>query len=193
MIQKNSEKGNINILVVEHLESSQAAWTFSPTRSLNLTEGRGAAHRYKRVKWHLTTKLSWQLSSVSRLTGQWCSSRRQVGLLGQMITWVHAIIIRLITINPYPWNRHSNSTAEKENIPDGREAGSPQPQVPFYSTALCDPVLRRAGDYLFKSTDLSLLTYCLQPLSTSLRPSNKTPKSYPSLWDLIPAILVLSH
>lgn len=134
MIQKNSEQGNTNILVVEHLESSQTAWTFSPTRSLNLTEGRGGAHRYKRVKRHLTTKLSWlsgQLSSVSRFTGQWCSSRRQVGLLGQMITWVHAIIIRLITINPYPWNRHSNSTAEKENIPAGREARSPQPQVPF--------------------------------------------------------------
>lgn len=41
MIQKNSEKGNINVLVVEHLESSQEAWTFSLTRSLNLAEGRG--------------------------------------------------------------------------------------------------------------------------------------------------------
>lgn len=36
MIQKNSEKGNISILGVEHLESSQEAWTFSLTRSLNL-------------------------------------------------------------------------------------------------------------------------------------------------------------
>lgn len=63
MIQKNSEKGNINILVVEHLESSQEAWTFSLTRSLNLTErrggeGRGGTHRHKLVKWHLTAKLS---------------------------------------------------------------------------------------------------------------------------------------
>lgn len=29
MIQEKSEKGNINILVVEHLAYSQEAWTFS--------------------------------------------------------------------------------------------------------------------------------------------------------------------
>lgn len=57
MIQEKSEKGNINILVVEPLESSQEVWTFSLTRSLNLTGGR-EAHRYKLVKWHLTAKLS---------------------------------------------------------------------------------------------------------------------------------------
>jgi len=42
-------------------------------------------------------------------------------------------------------------------------------------SALCNPVLCRGADYLFKSTDLSLLTSCLQPLRTSLPPSNKTP------------------
>lgn len=192
MIQKNSEKGDTNILEVEHLESSQEAWTFSPTRSLNLTEGRGGAHRYKLVKWHLTTKLSWQLSSVSRLTGQRRSSRRQAGLSGQMITWVHATIIRPILINSYPWNRHSIQQLRKKT-PAGREARSPRPQMPFPVYCSCDPVLCRGADYLFKSTDLSLLTSCLQPLRTSLRPSNETPKSYPALWDLIPAILVLSH
>lgn len=44
MIPKNSEKGNINILVVEHLERSQEAWTFSLTGSLNLAGGGRDAH-----------------------------------------------------------------------------------------------------------------------------------------------------
>lgn len=193
MIQKNSEKGNPNILEVEHLESSQEAWTFSPTRSLNLTEGRGGTHRYKLVKWHLTTKLSWQLSSVSRLTGQQCSSRRQAGLLGQMITWVHAIIIRLILINPLPLEQTLEFNSWERKHPPAGKLDPHGLKCPSHSTALCDPVLCRGADHLSNSTDLSLPTSCLQPLRMSLRPSNKTPKSYPALWDLIPAILVLSH